>query len=376
METSQLIEAINRFTFNLQKQHNGQPICGINVFSCLLMAAYAFDSTSRQEILQALCLGDASIRSAARSLKNFAEDIERVGNLLNANSMWHRPDRTLTPQFRDAMQDFKVVVGAIDRDAIARFIYKATQGLIDPDVSVSSDMALMLYSCFYFKGNWKTPFDGGNTFSSTFYTFQGDSVPCDMMTMSDLFNYLETSTYQALILPYELGDMTVLQPHWAALFVLSKIPTEAGLHEAIAGVTQDPHSWSLLSESCIPTGMDIYIPKFSLATKSDFIPSLRRMGVSSALHPSLDFWATSPREDTWISNIEHMVYLKCDELGTEVAAVTECSAEDGLDEGNVHFMLDRPFWMAVFDQVSKVVLCSGVVQDVGGIDRATENYPS
>ena len=93
---------------------------------------------------------------------------------------------------------------------------------------------------------------------------------------------------------------------------------------------------------------------------------LQLLGVNKAFDPlGAEFNATAEGEQLYISKIIQAAKIRCDEEGTEAAAVT--MAEDGvgamlMEEPPIEFIVDRPF-MYEIKSPSGETLFMGVIQN-------------
>lgn len=357
-----IVQAINYFTFRLQKLHQRQTICGINLFSGLLLAAAACDGASRDELLSAIGMKSQDWESIVGGFKTLTKGLQTSGTLSNANSIWYRAGVELDTTFVTSVKrDLDATTGEIDDEAIADHVRTATKGRINPDMNTPPLTALLLVSCSYFKTDWLMPFDACDTFKSQFQSFDGASLNCDMMSQETDLRYQETANFKAIILPYKHFGTTPKAPIWEAVFILPKNKAESDLQAVITTIATD---WEgFIQDFAKGTSfVDINLPRFQVRTEVDVSSTLETMGVLAAFQPSLDFWAVVPRTEMSISRVLHMTFLKCDEQGTEVGAMTETEEEDA--EADVDFHADRPFWMVIWDRASGVVLSSAVVASV------------
>lgn len=361
-----LTNAINAFTFALQMQVGGRPICSISVYSCLLMAAYGFAGQSRRELAQILGIAEADFETVCAQLKKLDNELRGGGMLSTANSVWYRKGISMCPEYFDFVrQNFDGHVGELDGNAMRTFVRESTQGKIDARFEVSDDTALMLVACLYFKASWMKPFDPECTQTSTFRLFDGESVPCSLMRSTDEYLYYEDDRLQAVLLPYDRPAKQDPQPDWKAAFILPKDTTRQALLGTLISMTTSPLKWRDFTAAFSYEAIDMYIPRLELQDKVDLLSPLRNMGVIDATQPSLDFWARSPPEEMWLSKVSHCTYLQCNEAGTEIAAATSAECEDGISEEEPkEFRADHPFWFVVFDTARGTVLYSAFVENV------------
>ena len=87
------------------------------------------------------------------------------------------------------------------------------------------------------------------------------------------------------------------------------------------------------------------------------------MGMVTALGSAADFSAMTGSPDLFVQAIEHQVYLRIDEVGTEAAAATG-TAMAGSHGPTVQF--DRPYLVLVQDRPTGTILFLGRITDPTG----------
>ncbi|MBQ7981038.1 MAG: hypothetical protein IJ305_05445, partial [Oscillospiraceae bacterium] len=167
--------------------------------------------------------------------------------------------------------------------------------------------------------------------------------------------YGEGSKLKSVTMPYRDGSvMNVYLPK----------DEDASIADIISEMSLD----KLTEELEIKRGVkkvDIAMPKF----ECDYISSLKEMlqllGVSKAFDPNNAEFGGMSEEQLYISQIVQAAKIKCDEEGTEAAAVT--MAVDGagampIEEMPIQFTVDRPF-MYEIKSPSGETLFMGVIQN-------------
>lgn len=190
------------------------------------------------------------------------------------------------------------------------------------DSAPDPDTKMLLLNAIYFKGKWKSPFDGELTQKGTFMNFgRENQEEIDFMTMYDhRFPYMSRvvagQETQVLRLPYMEGDlsMIVLLPKEAdGVDAMVKAETfQSDVSEAVQQITSNGRF----------TGMNVILPKFKLESEYDLLPVLSDMGMGQMFGSAADLSGVTGRRDLLVSAIKHKAVVQVDEEGTEAAAVT------------------------------------------------------
>ena len=69
---------------------------------------------------------------------------------------------------------------------------------------------MVLTNAIYFKGDWRTPFPKADTEDEDFHLSAARTVKAPLMHLTEGFNYFNGGTFQALEIPYESGDLSMI----------------------------------------------------------------------------------------------------------------------------------------------------------------------
>ena len=292
------------------------------------------------------------------------------------NSLWpqvgfeFRPDYlTLCKQYYGAAiipVDFahqtESARGKINDWVAARTNQKISE-LIKPGILNASDR-LVLVNAIYFKGNWQSRFDAGQTENQPFHISSKTSVTAPLMQQTSGFGYAEFPGLQVLEMPYAGRDisMIVLLPlNIDGLDNLERRLTAKNLKRW----TQSP--W--LNRPELPTQtVRVFFPKFMVRCQFSLADTLSAMGMPDAFDRlKADFSGMDGRRDLYISRVIHEAYAAVDEEGTEAAAATAVRATYGAAPENPPpipvFRADHPFLFLIRDNLTGSILFLGRVMD-------------
>jgi serpin B len=201
---------------------------------------------------------------------------------------------------------------------------------------------LVLANALYLDADWQRPFDPEQTRIEPFRRADGTSVDVAMM-------------HNDRELPSGFGD------DWTAV----ELPYAGDELAMVAIVADDPDGFErrltpqLLDDvfaRMTDGGIHLAFPKFETSVHTSLLDSLIDLGVPA----SGDFSGMTQEVDLHIEAVEHEVYVKVDEEGTEAAAAT------GVEMAESHgptVTVDRPFFVVLRDRPTGAVLFLGRIDD-------------
>lgn len=252
--------------------------------------------------------------------KNFNK--EAKGNdhyeLKTANALWGANHLKYLDSFKKVIEnDYAGVFSEVDYEndpdaavlAINKWCDENTSGKIKKIISksdIDKSTLLILTNAIYFLGKWKKEFDKGKTKDEAFF---GIEKPIPMMHIKEKFHYMENDQFQALDIPYQGGDLSML-------VVLPKEKTTEFVDNNLNNV------YSEATENLRIEEVRVSLPKFKMETEYKVGNIFKEFGAGIAFSDDADFSGICSNEQLKISEIIHKAFVKCDEEGTEAAAVT------------------------------------------------------
>lgn len=374
-ENSPITGANNNFGFNLIKnlinkdKNKNMIISPLSVSTILSMTQNGADKETKEEMKN--CIGlknisDKDINSQYYGLLDYYNNLKLV-NLKVANSIWVNKQINLNNDFKNitnkyygsqvSSEDFenKDTVNKINQ-----WVNQATKGQINKIIDdISNDDTAVLINSLYFKGRWQDEFSTNNTKKEEFTLANGEKINVDNMEGRGYVNYLKEDNFQAISLPYYDGiEMDLFLPN--------------------EGVKVDNFIQSLTKENFDKwvsefEGTDVVqqIPKFKMEYDTDLKDTLESLGMNEAFDShkaNFKNLATSVGENPmYIGKIKHKACVSVDEQGTEAAAVTAETMTGSIrpSVNPVNFKINRPFFFAIRDNKTGVVLFMGKVENPG-----------
>jgi serpin B len=212
---------------------------------------------------------------------------------------------------------------------------------------------LVLTNAVYFKAPWLHPFETKDTKTESFARLSGSPVSISMMHETLNAQYARVGSVQAVELPYN-GD---------ELSMLLLVP-DAGTFESFEQGL-DFAAYRTLVEALAEHQVHLGLPKFRFSYALSLVDSLRALGMADAFDPSAaDFSGIDGARDLYISNVLHKAFVAVDEIGTEAAAATAVVIDvTAIPGGPVTLTIDRPFLVVIRDIPTDTILFLGRVAE-------------
>jgi serpin B len=280
------------------------------------------------------------------------------------NAIWGQKDYTFLSDFLDVLaENYGAGLRILDfitetersRVTINDWISDQTEGRIKdliPPGAIDALTRLVLTNAIYFNAAWEYPFDKDMTADGPFYLPNGGQVTVPMMKQTESFGYAEGEGYQAVELPYDGGELSMV------VFL-----PEAGQFEAFEKGLQAEQVCDIIS-GLKPTEVTLTMPKFEFESEFSLKDTLAEMGMPVAFSPEdADFSGMTGNPELFISDVVHKAFVAVDEAGTEAAAATAVivGTTSAPGEPPVEVTLDRPFIFLIRDIETGAILFVGRV---------------
>jgi serpin B len=376
-DKSPIVAAGNQFGLDLHTQlDREQP--GKNLFFsptsisvALAMTAAGARGQTETEMAQVLHFDNQLAEAHAyyhKLLQQWnAADPKRPYQLRVANRLWGQRDYPIQPPFLAlTKQEYGAEMQLLDfaqagpaRREINQWVEKQTNDKIKdliPSGAIDGSTRLVLTNAVYFKGNWLRPFAKTATQDEDFAVSAERKVKVPLMHQKAAFGYAEEDTFQALELPYEGNELSMV--------VLLPKQTD-GLSELEKSLSLDRLQavLSKLNSRQVVTSL----PRFKLESSFSLNSTLQAMGMNRAFSRQADFTGISSVENLFISAVVHKAYVDVNEEGTEAAAATGVVMSRAMavrrpDPVPV-FRADHPFLFLIRDVKAGSVLFMGRLID-------------
>jgi serpin B len=232
--------------------------------------------------------------------------------------------------------------------------------LLQPGV-LDSLTKMVLTNAIYFKGDWRTPFVKAWTEDDDFHLSPARNVKAPLMHLTEGFDYLDGGTFQALEIPYEGGDLSMI------VFLPRDIDGLPALEQSLTASSMK--QW--LDQLHPVPEVILTLPKFKMTRQFNLQNTLGAMGMKRAFDANAaDFSGMSGNRELFISAVIHKAFVDVDEKGTEAAAATAMVMEGATARPPRFqpppppvFRADHPFVFLIRDNRSGGILFMGRVTD-------------
>ncbi|NWF77460.1 MAG: serpin family protein [Chloroflexi bacterium] len=278
------------------------------------------------------------------------------------NAIWGQKDYEFLSEFLDVLaENYGAGLRVLDfiteteksRLAINDWVSNQTEERIKdliPRGAIDEWTRLVLTNAIYFNAAWAYPFDEDLTVNGSFYLLDGGRVTVPMMKQTESFGCAEGAGYQAVELPYDGGELSML--------IL--LPA-SGNFEAFEKELQAQQVYEIIS-NLRQTQVALTMPKFEFESEFSLKDTLAGTGMPIAFSGDADFSGMTGNPELLISDVIHKSFVAVDEDGTEAAAATAVIVGiTSVPEHPVEVTIDRPFIFLIRDIETGAILFVGRV---------------
>lgn len=294
-----------------------------------------------------------------------AEGKDDEGFRLNiANAIWGQKDYTFRDAFLDTLaENYGAGLRVLDfasapeesRQIINQWVSEKTEGKIEdllPKGVIDSMTRMVLTNAIYFNAAWAHPFEEDATQEGPFTLLDGGDVTVPLMRQTESFGYTSGEDYQAVELPYDGHDLSMVVVLPAADAFES---FEQSLSvDQIASIIEDLDYQQVT----------LTMPRFEYESSFSLKETLEALGMRAAFSGEADFSGMTGDRSLFISEILHKAFVSVDEEGTEAAAATAVVMTESAAPGQpVEVTIDHPFIFLIRDIETGTILFVGRVVD-------------
>jgi serine protease inhibitor len=380
MHDDRLNAATSRFAFKLYaqiiKQRTGKNtlVSPASVMLALAMTYNGADGTTREAMARALELEGLTLEEVNRAFANLKSALNPTDpkiQLKIASSLWTRNDFVPKPAFVKRNKDYyEAEITSLDfadpaaAKTINAWVERNTEGKIDRIVDqIKPNEVLFLINAIYFKGQWQFEFDKEHTMPDVFRLPGGEQQEVAMMSQSGSFFYNKGKDFQSVALPYGRGSVHMY------IFLTDEPITLNQFEQSLTA-----ENWDTWMSGFELTPGDLLLPRFKIEWESSLTEVLQALGMAEAFDEKrADFTEIAEvnlENNLFISEVRHKARAEVNEEGTEAAAVTSVAmagrGSPPPPQDDFFMKVDRPFFFAIRDDLTGVVLFMGSVASISG----------
>jgi serpin B len=174
-----------------------------------------------------------------------------------------------------------------------------------------------------------------------------------MMRLAESLGYAEGEHYQAVELPYDGHEMSMVI-----------ILPEADRFEEFESSLDGNRTRQIVSD-LTDRQVALTMPSFEFDSRFELRQALGELGMPAAFSSGADFSGMTGTKDLFISDVLHKAFVSVDEEGTEAAAATAVTIVEGEQRpaDSVTVQVDHPFILLIRDIDTGTVLFVGRVLD-------------
>jgi serine protease inhibitor len=313
-----------------------------------------------RESLAAHGFTDEAINDACLALRSNLLDADSHLLLRLANALWAHESLSFDEGFvRTVRRFYAADVRSLDFGepstvaVINEWAREQTDGKICPlltsdDISAATECVLC--AAVYFKGAWAQPFARDATRAEPFHLAGGLTRDVSMMSQEGLFLYQRAPDFEAVVLPYGDGRLS--------MYVL--LPAE-NCSPAELVRRMDERGWEESLTSMKEKRLTLFLPRFKLAYEVELNEPLAKMGLGGMFASGADFGPMGLANHE-VEKFKHKTMIEVNEEGAEAAAVSAVLMGRSLAPSKT-LRIDRPFFWAIRDNRSHALVFTGLVHE-------------
>jgi len=292
---------------------------------------------------------------------------EGKGFRLNiVNAIWGQEGYRFLPGFLDTLaENYGAGLRVLDfagapeeaRRTINDRVSEETEGRIKdliPQGVINALTRLILTNAIYFNAAWLHPFDEQQTKEGPFHLLEGGEVTVPMMRQVETFPYTEDEGYQAVELPYDGEELSMV--------ILLPAEGQFGPFEDALSAERA----AAILEGLERKRVALTMPKFTFESGFNLKQTLAAMGMPAAFSSGADFSGMTGSRELYIGEVIHKSFVSVDEAGTEAAAATAVVMKLlAAPVAPTEVIVDRPFIFLIRDIQTGAILFVGRILNPG-----------
>ncbi len=379
-DLSELVEGNTAFAFDLYRllaeQQEGENLfySPYSISLSLAMTYAGARGETDEQMAQTLrfTLSDERLHAAFNALDQElaqrgkgAQGKDGQGFRLNiVNAIWGQESYAFLDPFLDTLAaNYGAGLRVLDfgrapdesRVIINDWISQQTEGRIEnliPQGTIDPLTRLVLTNAVTFNAPWAYPFREAMTEPGAFTLLDGSQIVVPMMRQIESFGYADGEGYQAVELPYDGHEMSMV-------IILPERDRFDEFESSLDG------NWiQEIVSDLADRQVALKMPSFEFDSRFELSQALEELGMPAAFsRTAADFSGMTGTRDLFISDVLHEAFVSVDEEGTEAAAATAVEMEVGseMPVESVAVVIDHPFILVIRDIERDTLLFVGRV---------------
>jgi serpin B len=369
VNSDEFLQALSQFSnqsaaYLLSNSDKNVAYSPMSLYFALAVLAQGADQKTKMELFESLGISKFSETQLAEEIGKLYRSnyvINEAATVTIANSLWMQTGFPFKQEFKDGIaKDYYAELFEANLsgagDDISAWVEEKTNGLIKPEIKLSTEAVLAIINTIYFKGSFSSEFNKALTNEAEFTNADGSKQMVDFMHQTfKQSEFLEGENFVAFRMEFDdIGSIVFALPK-ASVSVLDLVKDESSYADLITydGYTQAEVNFS--------------VPKFDYTANLDLVDMLQGVGIKSAFEPDADF-SKMTEEKIKLSSAIQDVHIIMDETGVEAAAFTMLAMETTSalmpeELPIVEINLNQPFVYAIQNNDGNV-LFTGIVQDI------------
>ncbi len=346
-----------------------------NLYYALAVSAELTAGSTRQQILDAIGVGDMdTLRQQANTYWN-ACYYDRKDQTLLANSIWLDEGLDYNQETMDTLAgNYYTSVYQSDLDspktakAITSWLNKQTGNLLKGNTggpNIPQVPALMAYSTVFYRVKWSMfgEFNPQNNTQDIFHAPSGDRTVTFMHRKEVQTTYYFFEDFGAISLGLrDGGRMWLILPD--ADKTVEDVLSSSDYAQLVLSVNREQF-YGEESEHHKYMKVNLSMPKFDISASSDLREDVEALGIREMFQTTADFSGSVESDlPVWFESINQATRIAVDEEGITAASYIELPGAGAAKppEEIIDFILDRPFLFVVSNRY-EVPLFAGIVNE-------------
>ncbi len=356
----------NKFAFDIfshaDNNDKNSVLSPYSISTAFVMAYAGAEKQTKKQISDVFYF-DMNEKKALKNFKNLDIEIESSNNkidIFTANALWIDVNWHFRNEY---LQSCKVFNNAETysvnlknkkecSNKINEWVSKKTKNKIT-EIITPDDLQLarlVITNAIYFNVLWQNNFDEKQTKNAKFYLTNDKSIDVKMMGNNEKLNYYEDNKVQIVEIPYNGKSISML-------IILPKSSMDISSDKKLFNIT----NYNKWNKNISEKKVQIYLPKFKIASSFDLNNTLIDMGMPLAFSKEADFSKITGTNDLRIDKVKHKCFVEVDEKGTEAAATTAIVMVEKCAARNIIFKANHAFVFIIKDNNTNSILFIGKV---------------